>query len=69
MTPTGKGIKIIVGAEITDINRSSGIIGMLDVSNNLVPSLSLISTKAAPGGYFCCKAVREQHGRAWSRQR
>jgi hypothetical protein len=43
MTPTGKGIKIIGGAEITDINRSSGIIGMLDVSNNLVPSLSMIS--------------------------
>jgi hypothetical protein len=43
MTPTGKGIKIVGGSEITDLNRSSGIIGMLDVSNNLVPSLSLIS--------------------------
>ena len=43
MTPSGQGIKIVAGAEITNKSRSSGVIGMLDVSNNLVPSLSIIS--------------------------
>lgn len=43
MTPSGKGIKIVGGTEITDKNRTSGVIGILDESNNIVPSLSIIS--------------------------
>jgi hypothetical protein len=42
-TPDGNGIKIVGGTEITDIKRSSGIIGTLDTSYKLVPSLSIIS--------------------------
>ena len=43
MTSSGKGIKIVGGTEITDISRSSGVIGMLDASYVLIPALSIIS--------------------------
>jgi photosystem II stability/assembly factor-like uncharacterized protein/predicted acyltransferase (DUF342 family) len=43
MTPNGKGIKLMGGSEITNKSRSSGIIGIVDGSYDLVPSLSIIS--------------------------
>ena len=46
-TPNGKGLKIVGGSEITDPTRSSGIIGLLDVSNNFIPSLTITSGKSS----------------------
>jgi photosystem II stability/assembly factor-like uncharacterized protein len=42
-TPSGRGLKIVGGSEITDKTRSSGIIGILDISNNFIPSQTITS--------------------------
>ena len=46
-TPGGQGLKIVGGSEITDKTRSSGIIGLLDLSNNFIPSLTITSGKSS----------------------
>ena len=43
IAPNDKGIKIIVGAEMTDTKSSFGVIGILVVSCDIVPAVSIIS--------------------------
>lgn len=43
MTSYGKGLRIVGGLEITNKTRSSGVIGVLDQSNNFIPSQTIMS--------------------------
>ena len=43
MTSNGQGLRIVGGSEITNKTRSSGVIGVLDQSNNFIPSQTIMS--------------------------